>query len=647
MLGEKGLLGGDPHDPQGPDGATKGAAPGVPAPGALAQAQAQTPAQTKSHAPARELSALLLARLRRRRTAYPLDLSLGELVASDLAVDTRIERYSLAPHATGPTIDRLPDILGSGRSCLLLGEPGAGKTLVLYRAALACEAAGLVPIVLRAGDIDQLGADPAWQAVTQGPPGPVVVLLDGLDEALAAWSLERGLPRVLTETLSRFPCLVTSRTRDFENSAVLHQADVVFDEIYQLRPWSVRTEFKDYLERLGRAGHIVKPRMYETVVDSEELSRLVSRPLHARMLTFVGEEDVSRFADPIALYGEYVAKLARIADSDLGRRSSAVDCGALRLWRRFAWEVHRHGSHAETAVALGPLEEALSDVGPVRAVGGALDYILDRRQTAGQEVGEFIHYSFYEYLMAGHVAEVLIGRAEPESIVEVCRVDLSREIRHFLIGQLRATPSAEVSRSLVNSYLHARKSNDLTRSEILIVCNLIGYVLSRTTDSCAPALRDLLADEDEPFLRMSLLWALCHVGDLPAFTEFCGYLESSAYVRELARGYVLYYYGDLPRDTEPPYRDTEPHRPLSLTPGRVLRLFNQPGFATTVQPARQFVDIYALVDVIGVRGLPLQKNDKVRLLTLTEGMSGSGIGEGLITHLAAMISDLRLVQEDW
>lgn len=594
----------------------------------------------------RAASAVLVGRLGRRRTAYPLDMSLGELVRSGLAVDTRIEHYSPRGQSPGPATVQLPGVLGSGRSCLVLGEPGAGKTLVLYRVALACAEAGLVPVVLRAGDVEQLGTDPTWLSVSQAAPGAVVVLLDGLDEALTAWTHVDTLPSLLTDTLSRFPCMVTSRTRDFESSALLHQADVVFDEIYRIEPWRVTEEFREYVERLRGAGKLPNPDLYEVVRQSPGLARVASRPLHARMLTFVSEGDVlDGFSDSITLYGEYVAKLARIADGDMRRRSYTMSESVFRLWQRFAWEVHRHGSHAEVAVDLKPIEGALQEFGPTGCVRSALDYILDRRETAGREVGEFIHYSFYEYLLAGHVAEVLTAHATPESIVEACRLDLSREMRHYLIGQLRSAPSNEVSRNLANAYGLARVCRGLSPEETLIACNLISYLISRTATEPVAKLRTVLADEEHPFLRVSLWWGLCHLGDSYGLTEFWHALEQNTDIREITPGYVLYYYGDLPRTADPPYRDSAPYRPLVLTPGRVLRMLRDPQYAATIPPTRQFVDMYSFADVMKVRDAGVAERDRVQLLALVRGLADAGIDGVLVRGLAAVIGELRLLEE--
>ena len=54
----------------------------------------------------------------------------------------------------------------------------------------------------------------------------------------------------------------------------------------------------------------------------------------------------------------------------------------------------------------------------------------------------------------------------------------------------------------------------------LSACNLLIYLISRVFESCEEWLRGLLAEEDDPFLRRSILWAMCHVGSSTALREF-------------------------------------------------------------------------------------------------------------------------------
>ena len=73
-----------------------------------------------------KLSAKSLVQHGRRRTAYPLDLSLAQLVEEDLVVGTRITPQGGRKKAEELNAADVAARLVSGRSCLLLGEPGAG-----------------------------------------------------------------------------------------------------------------------------------------------------------------------------------------------------------------------------------------------------------------------------------------------------------------------------------------------------------------------------------------------------------------------------------------------------------------------------------------------------------------------------------------
>jgi hypothetical protein len=229
----------------------------------------------------RALSDELVGGLGRRRTAYPLDMSLHELHRATLFVEARVVRYHERGRR-GPTLtlDSVMEVLSQGRSVLLLGEPGAGKSVALYDLVQRSLQQGLVPLPVRARDHGEMLSHPEWLDLKDLPG--VVLFLDGLDETAAE---REDLARGLTEMLRLRPALITSRLREYEHELSPLLGDPGFDEVYVLLPWRVEVEFCDYLRRLNGAGLLEEPTlMYEAVLSSERLSRLVNRPLYARML---------------------------------------------------------------------------------------------------------------------------------------------------------------------------------------------------------------------------------------------------------------------------------------------------------------------------------------------------------------------------
>jgi hypothetical protein len=554
------------------------------------------------------LSGSSLLQLGRRRTAYPLDLSLAELVRSDLFVGTALMRYGDDEgHRYAPA--EIATALAAGRSCLLLGDPGAGKSLMLYKIAVECTFQDLKPIVVRAGDLPQLAGDDALAEAATGSRGDLVLLVDGLDEAIAGTSSGAEALRELSRIGSTVPTLITCRTREYEETPGLTRSDEAFDDIYELKPWSVAVEFRDYLDRLAHAGLVVSTQLYRAVVESRALSSLAARPLYARMLTFVGERIARDLVSTTHLYGEYMAKLARVADVALERRSGPVIGGSLHVWKEVAWSVHTSRAADGHAIRLDEVEARLtSSLGD--SGHNSLDYILDRRLHHGIRVAEFIHYSFYEYLLAARVcSELLDGRVD---LLELLRRDLSREVRHHLVGQLVDRGAKQVSHRLLEAYTEASRVGDAS-TESLAVRNLIIYMLSRTADGRAGVielLTDLLIRERSEFLRSALIWALCHLGSDEAVRRFVAEVESgTGLFSATCRGYVLYYYGDVDPGEGPPYVDNEPYRPATNTRMKLAAMFRTGELINEVAPQRTFVDVYTFIDLLVVRGSELTEDE--------------------------------------
>jgi hypothetical protein len=582
-----------------------------------------------------------IRRLGRRRTAYPLDMSLEQLQQAGLIVPVKLGRYHerQASRQASP-LEEVVRCLACGSTVLLLGEPGAGKTLAMYQLAAACAAAGLTPIPVRPRDIAEVLARvrQGSQGTREGGAERVAVLLDGLDEAvgLIAQNGEQ-FAADLREVLSAGPYVVSSRVREYEELISGSFPDPGFDVVYVIEPWTLETEFREYLKRLARAGLLNEPTQYEAVVESDDLARLVSRPLYARMLTFVGEQAARGLRDQVSLYGEYLTKLARVTDYSLETQGVRTG-GALQLWQSAAWIIYRTGGAADDMIPLADVEQRLPDLLPRPYTRRVLDQIIERGSSHGRETGEFIHYSFYEYLVAREAYDRILRNHGPDDLADILKGDLPREIRHYLIGQLRVT-NDPVKETLLDSYASVRRVIEMPDKDRLSVCSLLIYLISRVFEACEEWLQGLLAAEDDAFLRHTILWAMCHVGSDQALREFAAELADEAGTRGECRGYMLYYFGDLPRGEGPPYHDDPPHAAeCALTYRRVMDMFGQEDFTRVVAPQRCYVDLYAFLDILTVRGMTLEPADKAVVGTILRSLRAAGLPAGLLARLGKLAS---------
>jgi len=614
-----------------------GAAP-EPEPAAAGEPAGDEPAHEARHEAGSESEAEYhLRRLGRRRTAYPLDMSLEQLQQAGLIVPVKLGRYhERQASRQASDLDEVVRCLENGSSVLLLGEPGAGKTLAMYQLATACTEAGMTPIPIRARDTAEVVVRDGWRDVREQHGARVVVLLDGLDEAVELIAQNREqFAADLQELLSAGPYVVSSRVREYEELISGGFPDPGFDVVYVIEPWTLETEFREYLSRLAQAGLLNEPTLYEAVVGSDDLARLVSRPLYARMLTFVGEQGARGLRDQVSLYGEYLTKLARVTDYSL--ESQGVQSGgALQLWQAAAWIIYSSGG-ADDMIPLADVEQRLPDLLPRPYAKRVLDQIIERGSSHGRETGEFIHYSFYEYLVAREAYDRILRNPGPEDLAEILKGDFPREIRHYLIGQLRMSNDADLRETLLGSYASARRVLNIPDTDRLSVCNLLIYLISRVFEASEEWLHGLLAEEDDPFLRHSILWAMCHVGSGWALREFAAELAARPDARSECRGYMLYYYGDLPRGEGPPYHDEPPHAvDCSLTYRRVMDMFGQDDFTAEVAPERCFIDMYLFLDLLVVRGGTLEPADSGVLAAIMRSMRDAGLPAALLTRLGKL-----------
>ncbi|MFI0796682.1 hypothetical protein ACH4OY_28940 [Micromonospora rubida] len=579
------------------------------------------------------LSVGLVGRLGRRRTAYPLDLSLAELHRMDLFVPSRLVPYHERDTEAGErAVAALTARLRQGESVLLLGEPGSGKSLSLYGVALALQEADLLPIPLRALDAPEVLGSMRGSGVA--PAGTdAVVLVDGLDEA-SELAGDGPLAAALLELLAHAPALVTSRTREYEEWVAFETTAISFDEVFVLKGWSAEIEFADYLVRLRRHGLIADPGLYRTVVASERLARLVARPLYARMLTFIGHDAATHVSSASNLYGEYLNRLSRATDFAVRGSHPGWTGQSLAVWQAAAWFVHARELPAD-AMPMADLHAALTQERGRGAEIRALDQVIDRRTLHGTEVGEFLHYSFYEYLLARHIRDRLLSDLSPEQAVALLRRDLTREVRHHLIGQLQELADERLGERLVGLYRQLRDEPGLDTADRLTVCNLLVYLISRTSPAAPRQLSALLHRERDEFLLSSILWALCHHRSDSALSRFFSLLQYDPVFRACSRGYVLYYYGDV-RPGRPPFLDVPPHLPHERTSNRVLAMFDSPTFQA-IPAQRRYVDLYTFMDIYLVRHERISGHSLSTLRAAVDALSGQGLARQMEEQLSEML----------
>ncbi len=576
------------------------------------------------------LSAALLARIGQRRTGYPTDSSVAELNDGGLVVAPGLR--SSAGNAVA--LAEIADKAVAG-SVLVLGAPGSGKTVMAYGAALAIRAGGRatpVPIDLRdlpPGGNGRAAVLAAASASVQQPPPdddgrPVCWTVDGLDEALASGADPTAVAQALTALAATGGLLVTCRRADYERVLMRAVGTGLFATVAEVQPWTTDGEFAGFLRLLADRGQPADPGLLDRVRAQPSLAALVTRPLHARMLVMAaGAADIRTPAD---LYQQYFGRLAAATETAL-RQAGCDDAGPVGpRWRDTAWRVFVCRQPADAF----PVPDALEGLALAGLTGPCgyrvLAAVADLEQRFDELVAGFVHYSFFEYFVARRVADGLLSAwpQDPAAARSLLAADLPQEMRRFAVQILRAraTDLPSWPAWLAQAWAPADTAHRRTPN------NLLAYVACRLGVPAADPLRRLLDAETDPFLRNSLGWALARCDDRDSVAEYLSRLDDDLEMSSLNRGYLLYYFGDLPR-TEPPYPDPPPHRPWPLTRAKLAAKLADPAHAA-VPASREAVDLYTWFDLLRVRAERLDDDEAAAAAAGMKRLHAAGLPAGAL-----------------
>jgi hypothetical protein len=254
--------------------------------------------------------------------------------------------------------------------------------------------------------------------------------------------------------------------------------------------------------------------------------------------------------------------------------------------------------------------------------------ILQDHQTSAGPRWSYLHYSFYEYLVAEYFVSQLLKAyhlADQESAIALLRRDMPKQMRRFAVRLLRRLPDAETAAFfdfLANMYRALRKNQE--SQEILTACNLISYFLGRIISPATTiTVRRLLESEENKFLRTSLYWAACYANDVDLCAEYCSILSDDDLMRQLNRGYLLYY---LERFGELPYLDNDPTISWAGTRQKMLVMMSDSDYSGTAD-CRKLIDVLTFLDFIDFRKDKLKEKEFDILCNLIGSIGLAGVPE--------------------
>ncbi len=582
-----------------------------------------------------------------RRTAYPLDLSIAQLHGRGVYVPASFTDQ--ARDLAGVGVDHLVGEITAQRSVLILGEPGSGKSVAAY--ALLQRLRERVPaIAIRVSELpDAVDGKAARTDLALALGGALdeytgrpILLIDGLDETLSEFDSSADFFMLLNRLREAFTLVITCRRREFEDNLAKTMESDTFDSIFSIDAWTLDRQFADFVNRLVIARFLDSNAILGEIRESPVLTQMVNRPLFARMLTFLGQSGMDTVTTVSTLYAEYIDKLGTTSEIALAAAGCRQSSQPKEIWTEAAWVIFSKALLSEERFSVGAVTALVAtELGAQpRCVARALGHICDEWRVAGRVWGRFVHYSFFEYLVACHYLDEVsqsVMKGSATHLAQSLSFDLTPEIRHFLVDELRLANIPDLSRALESAYQESKQFGRRS-ARTRTVGNLIAYLLSRVASDARASLRRLVAGEEDMFLQQSLLWGLCHLGDGQGLERFVAESRASAQWRAWNRGYLMYYYGDIDRREDPPFVDTDPRRPWGRTRERSISLMTAPSYQA-IAPQRRYLDLYTLYDYAIWRGTRLTGDDmETARMTLTALWEGSGIGSDLLLELQAMHS---------
>lgn len=525
-----------------------------------------------------------------RKTAFPKDMSFKEIYDNKLFVPAQFyDSASIKWHE----IEIEEFILKN--NTLILGEPGTGKSFFSYcliRESFSFNSYMVLPIDLKL--LFEANLLKPFEKIVQYLFGKILLnrnlifIVDGVDEFCGSEKRDKFCKELLTILKQHGKVCMLCRRYEYD----LYISNIVesnmFVKILSIREWRIDKEFKQYLQIISIMENIDVNQYYEAIITSEQLSELVRRPLHARMLIYVIKtsfKSIHYICNVADLYEQYFASLATTVKS-VGQNK------ILNFWRQIAWNLFFSSTTANRKIYVSEIEYSmLKGYSTERIIAPIVNWSNDM----GRKSFSFLHYSFYEFLVAYNFVIELCKNLEKDEInLAKClfRKDFSLEIRHYCTLLLKNYKNVMLWNKLILFYELEKDNTNLT--ERRITNNLVLYFIGRISRIGLEELYTVLDNEEDIFSKTSIYWAMCNLNYTSGLLEYLNKLRDLEYA-SLNRGYLMYYYGDMDRNLDPPYEDNNVTNNWSKTHLKNLIMFQGKDY-DNIPVARRIIDVYTFID---------------------------------------------------
>lgn len=481
---------------------------------------------------------------------------------------------------------------------LILGEPGSGKSFFSYCLIREClkhhNNFMVLPVDLKV--LFEVNKNISFENIIHHLLGHMVLnsnlifVVDGVDEFCGSEERDKFCKGLLTILKKHGKVCMLCRRYEYDLYISSIVESDMFAKILSIKEWGIEKEFKQYLQIISAKEHIDVKKYYKAIVESDQLSELIRRPLHARMLIYVIKtsfKSINYIHNTADLYEQYFASLAATVK---GISQHVI----LSLWRKIVWNLFYRTTTANRKIYVSEVEYSIKEnYNAERIIAPIVNWSND----IGRKTFSFLHYSFYEFLVAYNFVIELCESLEKNEIVPskyFFRKDFSLEIRHYCTLLLRNYQNVILWNKLILLYEFEVDNDNLT--ERRITNNLLLYFIGRISHTKLEELHAVLDNEKDLFSKTSIYWAMCNLNYSSALVEYLHKLKNLEYA-SLNRGYLLYYYGDIDRNLDPPYEDNKVTNSWNKTRLKNLDMFRKKDY-DNIAVARRIIDIYTFIDFV-------------------------------------------------